>query len=161
MTTRQAVDPAKAKLQARVEEITKLSLEFARAHLNEDYERLAEALVLKLSRKRPSPLATGSTAIWAGSVLYALGQVNFLFDKSNPPFVPPATIAEHFGTTVATLGGKAKAIRTMFKMGYWDAEFSTRATAATNPFANMVMVNGFILPISTPGDLLAKRRGGG
>ncbi len=34
-----------------------------------------------LSRKRPSPLSTGRERSWAVGIIYALGQVNFLFDK--------------------------------------------------------------------------------
>ncbi len=148
MATKKTTDPAKVKLQARTEEILRMTSEFCLAHLDHEYSRLCEKLVLKLSRKRASPIVTGSTAIWAASVIYALGQINFLFDKSQKPHVNQVAIAEHFGTTVSTLGGKAKAIRAMFKLRYWDPEFSTGSVASRNPLAGMVMIDGMIVPIS-------------
>ncbi len=39
-------------------------------------------LVVKLARKRPSPLARGDLRIWAGAAIYAVGTVNFLFVNS-------------------------------------------------------------------------------
>ena len=36
----------------------------------------------------------------------------------------------------------------MFKMNYWDKEFSTRQMKNSNPLKDMVMVNGLILPAS-------------
>lgn len=44
--------------------------------LDEEYAGLARHVVTKLARKRPSQ--TGRAATWAGGVVWALGQVNFL-----------------------------------------------------------------------------------
>ena len=38
-----------------------------------------------VARKHPSPLVNGQTKLWAAGIFYTLGQVNFLFDKSNHP----------------------------------------------------------------------------
>jgi hypothetical protein len=51
--------------------------------LDEEYTVLARNVVAKLARKRPSPLQSGRTPTWAGAIMYALGQVNYLFDKSS------------------------------------------------------------------------------
>jgi hypothetical protein len=50
--------------------------------LDEEYAALARHVIAKLARKRPSPLLTGRAATWVGGVLWALGQVNFLFDRA-------------------------------------------------------------------------------
>jgi len=34
-------------------------------------------------------------------------------------------------------------------MGYWDSEFSTKNMQDSNPFADLVMVDGFMVPIDT------------
>jgi hypothetical protein len=39
-------------------------------------------LVARLARKRPSPLVRGDMRIWAAGAIHAVGQVNFLFDRS-------------------------------------------------------------------------------
>lgn len=141
-------NPQKAKTDARAREIIELAKEFCGKRLDDDYAQLCEKLVLKMGRKRVVPFAAGRTDIWAGAIVYALGQINFLFDRSQEPHVAHAEIAEHFNTTTTTLGQKAKAIRTMFKLGYWDPEFSTSANKASNPLAELVMVNGLLVPIS-------------
>jgi hypothetical protein len=160
MTAKKPADPAKARLEARTREILDQTAAFCTQHLNAEYAQLCEWLVLKMSRKRAVPYAAGSTAIWAGAVIYALGQINFLFDRKQTPHVTPAQIAAHFGTTTTTLGQKAKAIRGLFKMGYWDPEFGTRAMAASNPLAQMVMVDGMIVPVSILPELLGGNRSG-
>ena len=52
---------------------------------DEEYASLARTVVAKLARKRPSPIQSGRASTWAGAVVYALGQVNFLFDSSTKP----------------------------------------------------------------------------
>jgi hypothetical protein len=148
MPPKKTPDPAKEKLQTRANEIVALTAEFCRQHLDREYAQLCEKLIGKMSRKRAVPFAAGRSEIWAGAVIYALGQVNFLFDKKRPPHVTQADVAEHFGTTTSTLGQKAKVLRDLFKMRHWDPEFSTRKMAARNPLAGLAMVNGLIVPIS-------------
>ena len=52
--------------------------ELCRAHLDDEYAALARALLLKLARKRPTPLVRGRSAIWVGAVLSAIGQFSHM-----------------------------------------------------------------------------------
>ena len=72
---------------------------------------------------------------------------NFLFDKSTKPYASVDDINDFFGTKKATTSGKSKIIRDLLKMRYWDNEFSTKAMQESNPYANMVSINGLIMPI--------------
>ena len=143
-----AVDPARAKLDARTEELLRTTASFCTTYLDEELKNLSEKLIRKMSRKRVVPYAAGRVETWAGSVVYALCQINFLFDKGRPSHIKPDLIAKHFGVARATLNQRAAEIRAMFKMGYWDPEFGTADMRAKHPLANMVMVNGFILPFN-------------
>jgi ABC-type glutathione transport system ATPase component len=60
-------------------------------HLDEEYGRLARRLVGRLARKRPSPLIRGDPRIWAAGVLYVIGQINFLFDRTQQPHLTAAS----------------------------------------------------------------------
>lgn len=144
-TRKPAADPKDA-IKARTQEIIRIAADFCRAHLDDEYAALCEKLVLKMSRKRAIPYVAGRPEIWAGAVVYALGQINFLFDPTQTPHTTQSAIAEHFGTTTSTLGQKAKSIRDLFKLRQWDPEFSTQAMAANNPYDRLVMVNGLIVP---------------
>lgn len=125
--------------------LTELTAAFCRAHINQEYETLCQKLIDKMARKRTVPFLSGRIEIWAAAVVYAIGSINFLFDKATQPYVTPDAICEHFGVSKSTVGQKAKLIRDMFKMGHYDANFSTQHMALTNPFANLTLVNGFLV----------------
>lgn len=100
-----------------------------------------------MKRKHQVPFLRGRVNTWAGAIIYALGQINFLFDRSSEPYASPDDIAGFFGVSKSTLGQKAKLIRDMFKMRYWDPEFSTPDMRESDPFKNMVMMDGLIVPV--------------
>jgi len=83
--------------------------------------------------------------IWVAAIIYAIGSINFLFDKSFEPYVSAQDISDYFGTSKSTVSQKAKLIRDMFKMGHWDKEFSTTEMKESDPLSNMVMVDGLII----------------
>jgi hypothetical protein len=132
-----------------VEERTQILIgmtgKFCQEFLDDDYRQLCEKLIMKMARKRVVPFLSGRMEIWAAAVVYALASINFLFDKSFKPFATAEDICNFFGTTKSTTSQKAKVIRDMFKMGYYDKEFSTNHMKENSPFSNLVMVNGLIV----------------
>lgn len=119
---------------------------YCQDQLNEEYKCLCEKLINKMARKRTVPFLNGKLEIWAASVVYAIGQINFLFDKSFEPYASADDICDYFGVKKSTITNKAKEIRDMFKMHNWDAEFGTEDMKRSDPFGNMVMVNGIPIP---------------
>lgn len=122
---------------------------FCSQNLNEDYYRLCEELIKKLGRKRDVPFSRGKIEIWAAAVVYALGSINFLFDKSFEPYLTAEQLNEYFGTKNSTVSNKAKQIKDMFDLWHFNPECSTQRMSESNPLNNMVMVDGFIVPLST------------
>lgn len=110
--------------------------------LDEEYARLARHVVAKLARKRPSPLLSGRPGTWAGAVVWALGQVNFLFNQSSEPYVTHDALAEAFGLSKTTLGQKAKQVRDTLKMTWGTAEFLRAEMTDASPMAWFIEVNG-------------------
>jgi len=139
----------KEQIIERQQEIIHLAKSFCKEKLNEEYADLSEKLIYKLGRKRNVPFVTGQTQIWAAAVIHALGTINFLFDKSSKPYVSIDDINDFFGTKKSTTGNKSKEIRDLLKLSYWDSEFSTERMERNNPFSNMVMVNGLIVPLDS------------
>jgi len=136
-------------VEEKTRKLVELAAEFCDAHLDEDYRQLCEKLIRKMSRKRNVPFLYGKMEIWAAAVIYALGQINFLFDKSFEPYLSAGDICNHFGTSQSTTSQKAKVIRDMFKMRYWDPEFSTTRMREHNPFSNFAMINGLIVDLGS------------
>src|SRR5574339_107918 len=100
-------------LQAVYDEITNSSDAFCREYLNEEYADLARKMAATLARKRPSPLVNGRADSWAAGILYTLGQVNFLFDKSQSPHMRADELCKRIGVSQQTAGGRAQKIREM------------------------------------------------
>lgn len=129
------------------ERLLQLVKEFCQQYLDEDYEQLSCKMVEKLGRKRTVPFMRGKLEIWAAGIIHAIGTVNFLFDKSFEPYVSVHEICEYFGTAQSITSQKSNSIRDMFKMGYFGGEFATQRSEQSNPFNQLVSINGLIVPV--------------
>jgi len=142
------------EIKNKEKKLLELTGSFCDQNLDDDYYQLCQKLVLKLGRKRDVPFKSGKIEIWAAAVIHAIGSINFLFDKSFEPYVTAEQICEYFGTKKSTVSNKARQIKDMFNMWYYNSDFSTQHTTESNPFNDMVMVNGLIVPLSSiPEDL--------
>jgi hypothetical protein len=142
--------------EAKLIEMTSV---FCNQKLDVDYLQLCEKLIKKLGRKRDVPFKRGKLEIWAAAVIHAIGSINFLFDKSFEPYVTAEQICEYFGTKKTTTSNKAREIKDMFDLWYYSPEFSTQRMTELNPFNQMVMVDGLVVPIDVlPDDLQEKVR---
>jgi hypothetical protein len=55
-------------------------------------------------------LARGDTRIWGGGAIYAVGRVNFLFDRSQQPHHSADRLGECAGVVKTTMANKAALI---------------------------------------------------
>ena len=144
----------KKELKEREKRLLEMTGMFCSQKLDYDYFRLTEKLIKKMGRKREVPFKRGKLEIWAAAVIYTIGSINFLFDKSFEPYVTAQEISDYFGTKNSTVSNKAGQIRKMLNLTMFDNEFSTEHVNETNPFNNMVVVDGLIVPLSSiPEDL--------
>lgn len=140
---------SKKKIKERQEKILELTRSFFEDKLDDEYLQLCVKMINKMGRKKDVPFKRGKLNIWAAAVVHAVGSVNFLFDKSFEPYASVSDINEFYGTNSSTVSQKSKRIRDMFNMSYFDSEFSTTQMNDNNPFNNMVMVDGFIVPLDS------------
>jgi len=144
----------KEEIRNKEKKLLELTGSFCSQKLDNDYYQLCEKLILKLGRKRDVPFKSGKMEIWAAAIIHAIGSINFLFDKSFEPHVTAEQISEFFGTKKSTVSNKARQIKDLLKLGYYDSDFSTQYMKENNPFNDMVMVDGLIVPLSSiPEDL--------
>ena len=111
-------------------------------HLDDEYAALCRTLTVRLARKRPSPLERGDPRIWAAGVIYTVGSINFLFDKSEPPHLRADKLAEHVGVVQSTMANKSARIRSLLGLSWYEPELTRCEQLEQNPFAWMVTVNG-------------------
>ena len=145
MTARPAPKIPKS-MQALYEAIVSLTDEVCKRHLTDEYAELARELAAALARKRPSPLLSGKPATWACGVLYALGQVNFLFDKTQEPYMQAKELSALFGISNSTASARGSQIMRMLKIGPLDPRWWRPSQMADNPLVWMVETDsGFIV----------------
>ncbi|HBB06956.1 MAG TPA: hypothetical protein DCZ73_04280 [Bacteroides sp.] len=130
------------------EELAALVSAFCKEKLNDEYEQLCLKLIDHLEEEADSPFRRGNLNIWAAAVVYTIGQVNFLSDKSFEPYLPNSAINEYFGTKPGTVSAKANLIREMLDIDYhFDPEYSTAKMQEQNPFNKLVLVDGMLYPV--------------
>lgn len=133
------------QIQCRFDSIMELTDKFCKQHLNEEYRQLARQLTAALCRKRPSPLEQGRSDTWACGIIYALGFVNFLFDKSYEPYMSADALCEGFGVSQSTGYAKSKVVRDTLDMVQFDPRWCLLSLMDENPLAWMIEVNGLVV----------------
>lgn len=134
-------------MQARYDEITSISNSFCKEHLNDEYAEMALKLAATLARKRPSPLVNGRANSWVAGILYTLGQVNFLFDKSQTPHMRADELCKKLGVSQQTASGRAQKIRHMLKIIPMHPDWTLPRLVDDNPMIWILMVNGYMVDI--------------
>ncbi len=132
-------------MQARYQEIVLMTDVFCQERLDSEYRDLCRELTAALARKRPSPLNNGQIKTWACGIVYAIGSVNFLFDKSQSPHMCSDELCAWFCVATSTGGNKAKQIREMFNMFPFDEKWTLSSIVEKDPMRWMISVDGFIV----------------
>lgn len=142
-------DPLKVpeSMQALYSEITAISDMFCKENLNEEYAELARKMTATLARKRPSPLAGGRAISWAAGILYTLGQVNFLFDKSQSPHLRADELCKRIGVSQQTASGHAQKIRDMLDIFQMHPDWTLPSRVDNNPLIWILNVNGYMVDV--------------
>ena len=116
-------------------------------YLDIEYADLCRAVVGKLGRKRPSPLTRGDLRIWAAGVVYAVGQLNFVFDPAQTPHATADQLSEWLGVKKTTMANKARLIRDTLKLSHFDAQFMRRDLVDASPLTWLLEVDGMLVDI--------------
>lgn len=132
-------------MRARYEAITGITDRFCEENLNAEYTELSRKLTAALSRKRPSPLATGRERSWAAGIVYALGQINFLFDKDSEPYLSGGDLCAGIGVSRGTASRYAAEIRDRLGLWHFHPEWCLGDLTAESPLRWLVEVNGLVV----------------
>jgi len=118
-----------------------------REHLDNEYADLCRRVVGKLARKRPSPLLRGDLGIWGAGVVYAVGQLNFVFDPTQTPHATADQLSGWLGVKKTTMANKARSIRDTLKLSHSDIEFMRRYLVDASPLTWLLEVDGRLVDI--------------
>jgi hypothetical protein len=114
-------------------------------------------LAAKLARKRPSPLSSGRPKSWAAGILYTIARVNFLFDKSEKPYMPASELCRLMGVSQGTASGKATKIMRMLKIGPLDPEWMLPELRDRHPMRLVITQDGLIVSMARMPDSLLEQ----
>ena len=134
-------------MQATYDATMRLTDEVCAKHLNAEYRDLARDMAAALCRKRPSPLASGQPRTWACAILYELGRVNFLSDRSTQPHMTLAELRAAFGASQATASAKARVIEDALRVRPFDPEWTLPSLRDQNPLVWMAEVDGLLVDL--------------
>ncbi|WP_207787580.1 DUF6398 domain-containing protein [Candidatus Thiosymbion oneisti] len=134
-------------MQRKFNQIITITDQFSETHLNKEYAQLIRYAVAALCRKRPSPLEKGKAATWACGVTHAIGMVNFLFDKSQNPYISASDLYKAFGVGQSTGQGKSRLVRDLLDMYQMDPNWSLQSNIDKNPLIWMLTVNGVMVDV--------------
>jgi hypothetical protein len=133
--------------QPTYDAVTALTDSFCGDHLGDEYRDLARAATAALCRKRACPLAFGRLSTWACGIIYVLGQLNFLADKSSEPFMTLADVCAAFGVSQSAASAKARAVSEALRMRRMDPRWMLRSMIDRHPLVWMAEVNGFLVDL--------------
>ena len=134
-------------MQATYDAVVALTDAFCRDHLTDEYRDLARTMTASLSRKRPSPLASGQPRTWACGIVHVLGQLNFLSDKATQPYMTMAEVCTGFGVGQSTASAKARVISDALHTNRMDPTWMLKSIADQNPLLWMAEVNGLLVDL--------------
>jgi hypothetical protein len=137
------------EMESKFNDIISIIDNYCKECLNDEYQALSEKALAMLCRKRPSPIINGATNIWAAGIVYAIGQVNFLFDKSNKPYTTASELTAWFNISKSTVTSKAKFVRDTLKISTFGHKWLLQSFIDDSSMVWMIMFNGYIVDIRT------------
>ncbi len=136
-----------AELRPVLDAIITRTDEVCRKYLNEEYAVLARRMATLLCSISPSPVESARPQSWACAILYALGKVNFLFDKTEKPHLQADELCALCGVSPGNASPKANTILDLLQIIPLDPEWSLPSRLADNPLVWILSVNGVLLDI--------------
>jgi hypothetical protein len=134
-------------MQTTYDAVVALTDAVCRNHLTDEYRDLARAMTAALSRKLPSPLASGQPRTWACGIIHVLGQLNFLSDKTSEPHMTMAEVCTVFGVGQSTASAKARVISDALHTNRMDPTWMLKRIVDRNPLVWLAQVNGLLVDL--------------
>ena len=134
-------------MKATYDTIVALTDHVCRDKLDDEYRELARLMAATLCRKRTSPVISGQPRTWACAIIYVLGQINFLSDRSTKPYMTMADVCAAFGVGQSTASAKARVIFAALNTHQLDPKWSLQRLLDLNPLVWMAEVNGILIDL--------------
>jgi len=133
--------------QSKNQEVKSLYQSYCKEHLDNEYLKLCDKVNNDLLSVDADVFKRGKSNIWAAAMVWAVGSVNFLGDRSSEPYASLKDICDHFEANTSTVGQKAGMIREWLDMDYFNEEYVRSDSSLVKMLDSLVMTeDGFIVP---------------
>jgi len=106
-----------------MKEIKNLIFSYCDKHLNDDYKKLSLLVFDDYDILIPNGMKRGNPKTWAASIIWAIGSVNFLSDKSFLPYASLNDVCTFFNTNTSTIGNKASQIKKKLAIDHFNNDY--------------------------------------
>jgi hypothetical protein len=110
----------------RYNEIAEIIGQFCDDKLNEELKVRCWRALAKLAKKRPSPICSGRVITWAAGISYAIGSINFVFDRSKSYYLSGDEFADWFEIPRSSIVSKASNVKKLLNLSYFSSEFTIK-----------------------------------
>jgi len=132
--------------QKRYDELIALTDAYCEDLLDEEFTMLARRMTRALVAQSKSLVTSGHAGTWAAAIIYALSEVNQIFEDNIMGYHhDPDILCAAFKRSLNTTGTRARRIRKRLGIGTLDPDWTHSTHRATDPRTNLVRVRGFLI----------------
>ncbi len=136
MTNGPTLNDIPMHFRERFTDIIEVIDSFCDDHLNEEYKDVCHELAAHVCQDG-SPLLSGKAKSWAAGVIWAIGRVNFLSDRSFEPHMTQGQFAKAIGVSQTTVSAKCREIWDGMELMQLDPGFTVASRKDANPLVRM------------------------
>jgi len=126
-----------------IEEVKNLITSFSQKNLSEEEEAICLHIWEKLARKQKLDITRTRPDIWAATVIWSFCRANFKYEEG----MTLELLCSFFNNKKSTVGNKAGEISKMFRIDFFNPEFTTRNVQDQNPLNQLTTTEeGLIIP---------------
>jgi len=119
---------------------------YCQKYLDKEYTDKCSQVFYDLLDENPDIFSRGEDGIWAASIVWAVGSVNFLGDKSFEPYASLVDVCSYFNANKSTVGQKSAKIRKLLNINQFNPTYQT-TTLVSDLLNSLVLTpEGFIVP---------------
>jgi hypothetical protein len=126
-----------------IEEVKSLITSFTKKNLSEEEEAICLHIWERLARKQKLDITRTRSDIWAAAVIWSFCRANFKYEEG----VTLELLCSFFNNKKSTVGNKAGEISKMFRIDFFNPEFTTGRVQELNPLSQLTVTKeGLIIP---------------
>ena len=96
--------------------LTVMVEDFCDEYLNEEYKQLSLTVIEEMANSKSVYFKRGKLEVWASAVIYAVCQINSLFDEANENHISRNDILNYFNTKQSIVSKKAVNLRNIYNL---------------------------------------------